>query len=134
MKYIRTKDGHIFEVEKDLGRYGISKAVIICDFDGNFIDVEKQNMILKQADTIEELCDEIVFDLGNHYIPYTSPYQYNAKEAIDWFKTVKEIDLGFGFMVKIEEKFLAIWTKGEHDELILKSVAKMNESGCLQLL
>lgn len=61
MKYIRTKDGRIFEIEKDLGKYGKSKAVIICDFNGNFIDVEKQNMILKQADTIEELCDYVFY-------------------------------------------------------------------------
>ena len=62
MKYIRTKDGKIFEVEKDLGKYGKSKAIIICDFNGNFIDVEKQNMIMKQADTIEELCEGLIVE------------------------------------------------------------------------
>jgi hypothetical protein len=115
MKYIRTKDGKIFEIEKDLGRYGISKTTFICDFDGNFIDVEKRDMTLKEADTIEELLDErvIIDALGYHIIVKTE------LEEIYW----KQHD------VECVKCYGAIWTdKG------LIYVAKMNDEGKLELL
>ena len=59
MKYIRTKDGNIYEVieEKD------TKICIGWNWKEN-IYVDK-NEILKQADTIEELCDEFVVIYAN---------------------------------------------------------------------
>ena len=62
------------------------------------------------ADTIKELCDEFVVIVdGRHYIrvPAGNPN----------FPT-----------------YGAIWTTGEHGEPILKSVAKMNDEGELELL
>ena len=113
MKYIRTKDGKIFEIEKDLGRYGTSKAVIICDFDGNFIDVRKQNMIHSQADTIEELCDEFVIKVKTGYL-----ITYYDKKLLTQDANKNGADV-----------YGAIWTdKG------LIYIAKMNDKGELELL
>ena len=130
MKYIRTKDGHIFEIEKDLGKYGKSKAVVICDFDGNFIDVEKQNMILNQADTIEELCDEFVLRYKNDKNEYL-----NDRASIIGFEISKEeldrhdyhiMEQGIKYYAEL---WCAIWTdKG------LIYVAKMNEKGEMELI
>lgn len=53
MNYIRTKDGEIFEVmsEPDENEWYEQKNEIIC---------LPKKKILKQADTVEELCDEFV--------------------------------------------------------------------------
>ena len=70
MKYIRTKDGHVFEAEKDLWLYGRSRVEAVIDMQGNVIDVTSQDNILKEADTIEELCDAFVKkskEQGNDY-------------------------------------------------------------------
>lgn len=138
-RYIRTKDGKIFDTVKDLGRYGKSKAVIICDFNGNFIDVRKQNMILKKADTIEELCDVIVCR-NELFYPLTSNREGNEFnwEEINRFRTsvcideeeynkIKETTNDFEpYFYKV---FGAIWTdKG------LIYVAKMNDKGELELI
>ena len=94
MKYIRTKDGYIFDQK---------------DTDFSFI---KPEFIIKQADTIEELCDEFVY----------------VDEEIKQFLVSDDID-------KAKAKFYnnnvygAIWTdKG------LVYVARMNEKGELKLL
>lgn len=60
MKYAMTRDWQIFEVAKDLGRYGTTKAVLVIDPNGNVIDLREQNNILKEADNLEELCDEFL--------------------------------------------------------------------------
>ena len=151
MRYIRTKDGRIVDLEKfineekdtpyykdfifeEITKDGVLKWTAVgteqnsmeeqrgirCHFSATL-----NSEIIAQADTIEELCDEIIFILEDASIPYSSPYQYNKEKEMEWFKTETEIDIGFGFMKKIKEKFLAIWTKGNKDEPILKSVAKM---------
>ena len=122
MKYIRTKDGCITE-----GNFEIGKTITTLYGDE---PITKENT----ADTIEELCDEIIFILEGSPIPYSAPYQYDKERKTEWFKTETEIDIGFGFTEKIKEMFLAIWTKGEHGKPILKPVAKMNDKGELELL
>ena len=92
MKYIRTKDGCILEKDKVL--HNISKAFGVKD--------------VKEADTIEELCDEYVVEDRDDFAVF-----HNLKLA----KQTKGVVYG------------AIWTdKG------LIYVAKMNDKGELELL
>ena len=64
MKYIRTKDG-IYEVEKKERAYFEGHPWLYC-CKGKYELVEEKD-IIKQADTIEELCDYyIVFDNEEH--------------------------------------------------------------------
>ena len=94
MRYIRTKDGCILEKGNVL--HNISKAYGVKD--------------IKEADTIEELCDEFVIKDVNE------KYAYIREERPDILYQNCEI-------------YGAIWTdKG------LIYVAKMNEEGELELL
>lgn len=138
MKYIRTKGGHIFEIvdyeqldENTKKNIRQSRYIGLEDYlnEKIFVKIHK-NMpnpisqyqsikmfdILKQADTIEELCDAYV--LVN-----------SDKEIAPTFFTSK-IPLQHGY--KINEDYVifgAIWTdKG------LIYVAKMNDKGELELL
>lgn len=95
MKYIRTKDGRILESEINDNRKSLGYEPI---------------PFIKQADTIEELCDEFVIENNGHCISDL----YTIKRLL-----VKNKVLVFG----------AIWTdKG------LIYVAKMNDKGELKLL
>ena len=95
--YIRTKDVVVEAKQNEVGAW-VSKLpykIFVC-------------MILKQADTIEELCDRFVVEHRDEFAIF-----HNLKLA----KQTKGIVYG------------AIWTnKG------LIYVAKMNEKGCLELL
>ena len=111
-RYIRTKDGEIFDTEvngaweTESGTIGIPTAWGIV--------VTPKEFIAKRADTIEELCDRFVYvtNKGNHYIKNSN----------------KEVWLALGGEKPIAY-YGAIWTdKG----LIYR--AKMNEKGELELL
>ena len=110
MKYIRTKDG-IYEnkpLEKHLGkRRGKGFEIVF-----------KEQDIIKQADTIEELCDEFVFVSDKWKIEHRCYIDLNS--AIILCKKDS---------VSITEIKGAIWCdKG------LIYVAKMNDEGVLELL
>ena len=98
MKYIRTKDGKV-KKSKDF------TADELWNYEN------ENNNILKQADTIEELCDEFVYFInGMPFVTHKGEIHYVAK----------------GIPVVI---YGAIWTdKG------LIYVAKMNDKGELELL
>ena len=119
MKYIRTKD-NIYELsEKKLDPCGeIFRVKVKNNF--GFDEIILKNEIIKQADTIEDLCDEYV--LENIYdIKYAKKvfiYQNKIDESI--IELVKEKSINF---------YGAIWT-----ECGLKYVAKMNLNGELELL
>lgn len=126
MKYIRTKDG-IYESAKQ-------QIVKRYDSEGNLfatsIDTSTNSLIsiyediIKQADTIEELCDELVV------IPYADEPCQKIRPQNDGFHNVKEL-LKFydDNMTGVFSLYGAIWTdKG------LIYVAKMNEEGELELL
>ena len=66
------------------------------------------------ANTIKELCDEFVMDKEI----VTNDYNFEDLQAIGCIYNV----------------YGAIWTTGEHGEPILKSVAKINDKGELELL
>jgi len=118
MKYIRTKDG-IFEVYfvKDNGVNIGTKAYFETKDKSFFLhDFIPNEKIIKQADTIEELCDEFVWVTpeGEHHIkPKTGDGLWYL--CCDYKK---------GHQI-----YGAIWTdKG------LIYVAKMNDKGELELL
>ena len=57
MKYIRTKDGHVCELMSDIDSKSNNVKVKVYDTYGFVSKVS----IIKQADTIEELCDGFIF-------------------------------------------------------------------------
>ena len=105
--YIRTKDGRILDFDK---LNEVSKLSI---------DMEEEP--IREAKTIEELCDEfVVFDKEqpNGKLLYYKGFENLKKEFID-FEKDKEKVVVFG----------GIWTdKG------LIYVAKMNDGGDLELI
>ena len=132
MKYIRTKDGHIYEIQT-LGYCG----VLIGHFKGaddNFnlhnslrewqLDCKNQYFLntpngyttcIKQADTIEELCDAyVIVPKDKKYKPYT----INTLSVFDDFEDV----------LRHNDIYASIWV-----DALLKPVAKMNEKGELEL-
>lgn len=107
MKYIRTKYG-IYEV---VDTYEVSYVIGYTE-DGFEKKVYKENVI-KQADAIDELCDEFVYCYKDDM-----PILVNEEQ-------IKQIIL----VGKIQDIRGAIWTdKG------LIYVAKMNEDGVLCLI
>lgn len=129
MKYIRTKDGKIKELNFDYrtgaftGNGYYRYKATSTEQDG----LVHKNYVIKQADTIEELCDEFViirrddntFALAKYYPDDKTFYVKTADE---------EVSLNECLMYEYEI-YGAIWTdKG----LIYK--AKMNEKGELELL
>ena len=119
MKYIRTKDG-IYELMPNIEQeYKVS-------FDGKTLEPAyyiinhewvAQKDVIKQADTIEKLCDEFVVMSG-----------YSLRH--NTFKTLRNaIKHSKLFPFEVMYIYGAIWTnKG------LIYVAKMNEEGELELL
>lgn len=114
MKYIRTKDGRIVAcgTEEDSG---YSKGYIRIQNKPKISATNDPIEILKEADSIEELCDEFVY-----YNVYEKGYTIlgDYEEAYIHYGTVNETSF-----------YGAIWTdKG------LIYVAKLNEKGVLELL
>lgn len=122
MKYIRTKDRIIDIKVPDVCKYFIKNHSLFCTNHlllGDLGNRATTNLgsVIKQADTIEELCDEFV-ELGNH-----TPF-LNAERFEEWTEERKKFLIQKGKEIKG-----AIWTdKG------LIYVAKMNEKGELELL
>jgi len=119
MKYFRTKDGRMFECFDD---------GIIADFDTPRPTYVADDYILKQANTIEELCDEFIYVNKEKDIkcfcllhqPITTIYYGAQLEDVETKKLINDKNI---------EIYGAIWTdKG------LIYVAKMNKEGALELL
>lgn len=116
MKYIRMKDGIInYSDYSDYLR--IKNNYIFEKF--TFLGEQQERhygQVVKEADTIEELCDEII-----NIFP-------NGEKNI--WKVDANVDLeAYGIDINEDEIYYAIWTsKG------LIYVAKMNEKGKLELL
>ena len=113
VKYVRTKDG-IKKVHKINNDYLECYSVI-----GNNVPcyaMIHKNDVIKQADTIEELCDAKIGTFKDG----SEPYIY---KKISWY------DLKKDWTQYHDNVYGAIWTdKG------LTYVAKMNEKGELELL
>lgn len=120
MKYIRTKDNKIYELRetKNKEKYLVRTNELIPLWNTNEYEV------LKEADTIEELVDELVIhnpsndgDFYPKHFVYKNKWETMLKPISDYQKS------------KGIEVYGAIWTdKG------LIYVAKMNEKGVLELL
>lgn len=116
MKYIRTKDGRIVAIPN-------KSKLVPCDNEKLIIDITKRGqtciygIVEKQADTIEELCDEFIVISDNCERPIISALPYNELKLYAKGRTEYAICYG------------AIWTdKG------LIFVAKINDKGELELL
>ena len=110
MKYIRTEDG----IYEDAGTDALGLRCV--RYNGNKIALSQDDdKIVKESDTIEELCDEFVYFIENCGKKMT---------LVDHFLSYN----GFGYN-KVYAIYGAIWTnKG------LIYVAKMNEKGELELI
>ena len=126
MKYIRTKDGRIIDLtfykENGIINNGIK---FVHKLNGSYFFVQQDN-IINQADTIEELCDELVLVGGN-----AKPSIIDNITAVSKYVVLK--DKSFELWEKLTKEnckiFGAIWTdKG------LIYVAKLNERGEWKLL
>ena len=112
MKYIRTKDGIV-----GICTHEDNKNVRIKYHDnlGNHCPLFSKEEILKQADTIEELCDEFIGI-------YKDEEEIDDKEISYFLENLSRENY-------FKEIYGAIWTdKG------LIYVAKMNDKGELELL
>lgn len=111
MKYIRTKDGYLLEVIRE----SESKKSYITKPNGWVIHKDR---VIKQADTIEELCDRFVYvpkGKKDSWISIFVDLPNNLKEEKDYYYYTYNI-------------YGAIWTdKG------LIYVAMMNDKGELEL-
>ena len=116
MKYIRTKDGKIYELQetKSKEKYLVRTNELIPLWNTNEYEV------LKEADTIEELIDE-----------YVLREKANCKLDVDYAELTED---DVKLCLQDHDIFGAIWVNGDKEEPILKSVAKMNEKGELELL
>ena len=112
MKYIKTKDGIYDKVDEMLVLASMPPKYMLKK-NGVYVGYEQcQKCIL--ADTIEELFDEFVITSKNFQTPLTeSVIDCKIKDILEVARIVEGQIYG------------AIWIKGEHDEPILKSVAKM---------
>lgn len=98
-KYIRTKDE------------------IIKNKDETFNIVN--NVYLKYSDNLKDLCDELIAIESCDKEEYTRTYS----KMLDFYDIVYICEEN---ETHLEELFGAIWTKGIHDEPILKSVCKFD--------
>lgn len=113
MKYIRTKQGKIDEVIGETELHWIVKD--IPEVKGALLH---KSFVVQQASTIEDLCDEFIFDDG-----YGTPLLCTYKELTYWFNYSKKQQY------KTRNCYGAIWTaKG------LVYVAKLNDKRELELI
>lgn len=122
MRYIRTKDGRIIKV-------AISKEEYERDYKNSNVSYEEwlgcfcfSLDIVKQADTIEELCDRCLVITKYHKEPIYGTF-YELEDYIDgWKRKIPSNN-------PVVAIYGAIWT-----EWGLKYVAHMNEKGDWELL
>ena len=123
MKYIRTNDGKICKLcihEIIVLEDGIEVARRKERLIDGYYDFATECKIIKEADTIEKLCDEFIVDANYK----DKPYLYDRDEPVNSPEFTSEDEVVYG----------GIWTTGEHGEPILKPVAKLNEKGEWKLL
>lgn len=124
-KYVRTTEG-VFELKDNMS---ISYAVYYCF--GELTKIEKEHLfrndkslgeVVKQADTVEELIDEYVWDKSIIKFRDKTHFSYERDD----------------FIFELDESILkegiygAIWID-DSGMPVLKSVSKMNDEGDLKL-
>ena len=133
MKYIRTKGGNIYEESKvSVVKENGIEIVILGSIGNKFIERTRgitwndgTNVIVKQADTIEELCDEYVVKHINMLTPMLID-----KSTI----SLKEIKTQYSGNDNFEYIYCAIWVFDNNGAPALKPVAKLNNKEELELL
>lgn len=122
MKYIRTKNGRVFEIIESDDETG---TFVITNHKETYTLSYYNENIYKEADTIEKLCDEFVWDEDLCYINFKN-------------KTLelKGDDYTFDlvYCLKKHDIYGAIWLKLPNGAPRLEPVAKLNEEGELELL
>ena len=119
--YIRTKDG-VYEVD-EIKTYFLDEKQKL--FINNELKIAvNENQVIKEADTIEELCDGVIekclSDNRFHYI-----FDFNKQEAME----VMNIDINKGY----KEFYFGIFVN-RNNKIDFISVAKMNDKGDLLLI
>ncbi len=124
MKYIRTKDG-IYEIDETFKRDNQ-----IAFFDnkerthGYIVGFFEGKNVLKQADTIEELCDGWIIEC----LGWDKPIFKRQLRYINWRDYVKTAN-------KYKATHYAcIFVKLQNGAIRIEPVAKMNKKGELELL
>lgn len=142
MKYIRTKDGIFERMFPDCETQRISfdhKTIEPAYFTINY-DWVAQKDVIKQADTIEELCDRYygvdengdvcrVHNWSKDCYP-SKPHEW----AVDGFCTKKDITISELKKLFPKGIFGAVVWFDDNGNLHIDIVAKMNDKGELELL
>lgn len=122
MKYIRTKN-HIYDIdnlyvaEELNGKPYCVKGTCLCIY---------KDRIIEEADTIKQLVDVYIETWFGRSSTVKGKYIFDGEEG--------GLRKNLFFTSKDMEIYGAIWVTGEQGEPILKSVAKMNKEGELELL
>jgi len=123
-KFIRTKDG-IYEEQETVGCLKFFELYTVGNARYNLCRTDElwNKLVIKEADTIDELCDELVLIEEDYPTLLEELYfkrrMYLRKNEYQFFSVLPEKPIIYG----------AIWTdKG------LIYVAKMNEKGELELI
>lgn len=145
MRYIVTKDGRIAEIKETMFVKQCEDGKRLVYKDSPFICVLYGNdTILKQADTIEELCDELVAEdrTGHRWLAYitTKTYEDSEGNIIEYkvYGNKYTEEYPHNLIDDIKRKGLkiygAIWVTDENGVPTLKPVSKVNEEGALELI
>jgi len=130
MRYIRTNEG-VFELHEKQGNIeGMFNIKLKNFLNPKGYRIIAKERVIKQSDTIEELCDEFIWKWNESEFPYSTARQYCRFSGWgDLKRTIREEE-NYGKNLNQDYViFGAIWTdKG------LIYVAKMNEKGELELL
>lgn len=124
MKYIRTRNGvYKYLNNSRITKTGLWEVATDCGSEGFFGSFKGE--VIKQADTIEELCDEFYIDYGKSRFPYSTYRQHERYAGYgDLMRYLREIHFA-GY----DGVYGYIWVGNE-----LKLVAKMNDKGEFELL
>lgn len=137
MKYARTIDDHI-PIVRIIKKPDIDMTVHF--FDREDLDFKNDEIvaviapgvgktcirkkhIVKQADSIEKLCDKCIVKVSHYKLPLVGSF-YEFENFINWYANDNTITDIFG----------AIWITGEYGEPILKPAAKLHKEGEWELL
>lgn len=123
MKYVRTNEG-IYQIKDEKIYQDILKNMFYEATNYEHIYLEE---IVKESDKLEKLFDRYVLNGVDIIFINKDKTKYRFENEDDWWYDIREIELRNGI-------YGAIWTKGEDGEPILKSVAKMNTEGELELV
>ena len=131
MRYIRTKDGRIIKIG-DQTDVGYEKGTFEVHNKIGIVASYEPIEVLKQADTIKELCDEFV-DTSELKTTNTGGWLYDEfdsdNKCLVYYAEDERRTIPLNEFDDLSKIYGAIWTdKG------LIYVAKMNEKGELELL